>query len=38
VNVSEIKATLEVITRYTAEVEGEDRPACVAEAIMRYLF
>jgi len=38
VDVSEVKETLEVITRYTAEVEGEQRPACVAEAIMRYQF
>jgi len=38
VGVTEVKGTLEVITRYTAEVEGEERPACVAEAIMRYVF
>ena len=38
VSVEEVKGGLQVTERYTAEVEGEDRPACVAEAIMRFYF
>jgi acyl dehydratase len=34
----EVKGSIEIIEKYTVEVEGQDRPACVAEAIMRLYF
>lgn len=37
-SVEEVKGGLQVTERFTAEVEGEERPACVAEAIMRLYF
>ena len=33
-----VKNSLEVIEKYSIEVEDQDRPACVAEAIMRVYF
>lgn len=36
--VDEVKGGLQVTEIYTAEIEGEAKPACVAEAIMRYYF
>ena len=37
-SVEEVKGGMQVTEIYTAEVEGEERPACVAEAIMRFYF
>ncbi len=34
----EVKNSLELVEKYSIEVEGQDRPACVAEAIMRVYF
>ncbi len=34
----EIKNSLQLTEQYTVEIEGEDRPACVAECIMRLYF
>ena len=36
--VEEVKGGLQVTERFTAEVEGQERPGCVAEAIMRFYF
>jgi len=33
----EVKGGLQTVWKLTFEVEGQDRPACVAEAIYRYL-
>ncbi|MEC9376449.1 MAG: MaoC family dehydratase [Pseudomonadota bacterium] len=38
ISAEEIKNSIEVIEKYTVEVEGQDRPACVAECIMRLYF
>jgi acyl dehydratase len=34
----EIKDSLQLTEKYTVEIEGQDRPACVAECIMRLYF
>jgi acyl dehydratase len=34
----EVKGSIELIEKYTVEVEGQDRPACIAEAIMRLYY
>ncbi len=34
----EVKNSLELVEKYSIEVEGQDRPACIAEAIMRVYF
>ena len=34
----EVKNSLELVEKYNIEVEGQDRPACIAEAIMRGYF
>lgn len=36
--VDEVKGGLQVTETVTIEIDGEERPACVAEAIMRYYF
>ena len=36
--VEEIPGGLQVMERYTAEIEGEGKPACVADAIFRLYF
>lgn len=36
--VEEVKGGLQIAEQFTVEVEGEDKPACVAEAIMRLRF
>jgi acyl dehydratase len=36
--VEPVKDSLQIIEEYTVEVEGQDRPACVAEAVMRLYF
>ncbi len=35
--VSETKAGTQLVTRYTVEVEGSDKPACVAETVVLLL-
>jgi acyl dehydratase len=37
-DVAEVKGGLQITEQYNVEVEGEERPACVAEAIMRLVF
>ena len=37
-SVEEIKNSLQVTEEYVVEVKGQERPACVAEAIMRLYF
>ncbi|MDH3977847.1 MAG: MaoC family dehydratase [Gammaproteobacteria bacterium] len=34
----EIKNSLQITEQYSVEIEGEERPACVAECIMRLYF
>lgn len=34
----EIKNSIQLTEKYTVEIDGEDRPACVAECIMRLYF
>jgi acyl dehydratase len=34
----EVKGSVEIIEKYAVEVEGQDRPACIAECIMRVYF
>ncbi len=36
--VEEVTGGLQITEQYTAEIEGEQKPACVAEAIMRAYF
>jgi acyl dehydratase len=37
-DVADVKGGVQVITRNTVEIEGSERPACVVEAISRFLF
>lgn len=34
----EVKGSVEIVEQYAVEVEGQDRPACIAECIMRVYF
>ena len=34
----EVKNSIQLTEKYTVEIDGEDRPACVAECIMRLYF
>jgi hypothetical protein len=34
----EVKGSIELIEEYSVEVENQDRPACVAQNIMRLYF
>jgi len=36
ISVEEIKGAIQSVVRVTVEVEGQDRPACVADTISRY--
>ena len=38
VSISEVKGSLQLVEEYSVEVEGQERPACVAECIMRLYF
>jgi len=38
VSVEEIKGSLQITEQYAVEIEGEERPACVAECLMRLYF
>jgi acyl dehydratase len=35
---TEVKGSIEIVEKYTVEVDGQDRPACIAEAIMRLFY
>jgi acyl dehydratase len=34
----EVKNSIELIEKYSVEVEGQDKPACIAEAVMRLYY
>ena len=36
VSVEEIKGAIQSVVRVTVEIEGQERPACVADTISRY--
>jgi acyl dehydratase len=38
VSASEAKGSIELVEEYSVEIEGQDRPACVAECVMRLYF
>jgi len=38
VAIEEVKNSLQLTEQYTVEIEGQERPACVAECIMRLYF
>lgn len=38
VSASEAKDSLELVEQYSVEIEGQERPACVAECVMRLYF
>ena len=38
VSAEEAKGSLELVEEYSVEVEGQERPACVAECVMRLYF
>jgi acyl dehydratase len=38
VSAEEVKNSIELIEKYSVEVEGQDRPACIAEAVMRLYY
>lgn len=38
VSAEEAKGSIELVEEYTVEVEGQTRPACVAECVMRLYF
>lgn len=38
INVEQIKNSIQVTARISIEVEGQERPACVADTISRYTF
>ncbi len=38
ISAEEAKGSLELIEEYSVEIEGQERPACVAECIMRLYF
>jgi len=38
VSISPVKDSLELVEEYTVEIEGQERPACVAECVMRLYF
>ena len=35
---TEAKGSIELVEEYTVEIDGQDRPACVAECVMRLYF
>lgn len=37
-SVAEVKGAIEVVRQVTVEIEGADKPACVAETVTRYYF
>lgn len=38
VSAAEAKGSIELVEEYSVEIEGQDRPACVAECVMRLYF
>ncbi|MBM4220932.1 MAG: MaoC family dehydratase [Gammaproteobacteria bacterium] len=38
VSATEVKGSLELVEEYSVEIEGQDRPACIAECVMRLYF
>ena len=38
ISAEEVKNSVELIEKYTVEVEGQERPACIAEAVMRLYY
>ena len=38
VSIEEVKGGLQMVERFTAEIDGEERPACVADLVMRLYF
>ena len=38
ISAEEVKNSIELIEKYSVEVEGQDRPACIAEAVMRLYY
>ena len=38
VSAEEVKGSIELIESYAVEVEGQERPACIAEAVMRLYY
>jgi len=38
VSAEEVKGSIELIEEFAVEVEGSDRPACIAECVMRLYF
>jgi acyl dehydratase len=38
IDVTDVPSGVQVVTRNTVEVDGGDKPACVVEAVSRYLF
>ena len=38
ISIEEVKNSLQLTEQYTVEIEGQERPACVAECIMRLYF
>jgi len=38
VSAEEAKGSIELVEEYSVEIEGQDRPACVAECVMRLYF
>lgn len=38
ISADEAKGSLELVEEYSVEVEGQERPACVAECVMRLYF
>jgi hypothetical protein len=37
-NVEEVKGSLQVISLVTVEIEGDEKPGCVAEMVARFYF
>ena len=35
---TEVKGSLELVEEYSVEIEGQERPACIAECVMRLYF
>ncbi len=38
ISAEEVKGSIELIESYAVEVEGQERPACIAEAVMRLYY
>jgi len=38
ISVEEVKDSLQLVEQYAVEIEGEERPACVAECVMRVYY